>query len=119
MLDIIHHEVVRFMADIVHEMNNPWKVFGIFAQLLFMGRFIVQWLASEKAGYSMIPVAFWYFSLLGAVSLLIYGIHEREPVIIIGQSFPMIVYIRNLRLIYRAKKNLAQHALEETPVILR
>lgn len=119
MLDIIHNEIAHFTADIIREMNNPWKVFGIFAQLLFMGRFIVQWWASEKAGYSMIPVAFWYFSLLGAVSLLIYGIHEREPVIIIGQSFPMIVYIRNLRLIHQAKKNLTQHALEETPVIIR
>jgi lipid-A-disaccharide synthase-like uncharacterized protein len=100
MLDI----VLGFFHDIAVQFSDPWKIFGIVAQGLFMMRFIIQWLASEKAGQSVIPEAFWYFSILGAVSLLIYGIREREIVIIMGQSVPIVIYWRNLRLI-RQNKN--------------
>jgi lipid-A-disaccharide synthase-like uncharacterized protein len=100
MIDIIF----GFFSDIFMQLNDPWKVFGIAAQGLFMMRFLVQWLASEKAGQSVIPEAFWYFSILGALSLLVYGIREREIVIIMGQSLPLVIYWRNLRLIYKNKR---------------
>jgi lipid-A-disaccharide synthase-like uncharacterized protein len=100
MIDII----VSFFQDITVQLNDPWKIFGIVAQTLFMMRFLIQWIASEKAGQSVIPEAFWYFSILGAFCLLIYGIREREIVIIMGQSVPLVIYWRNLRLIYKNKK---------------
>jgi lipid-A-disaccharide synthase-like uncharacterized protein len=76
---------------------------GLFGQLMFTGRFIVQWLASEKAKRSVVPVAFWYFSILGSVIVLAYGIHKLDPVIILGQLPGTVIYSRNLWLI-RAEK---------------
>lgn len=108
--------VISFFQDIINQLNDPWKIFGIAAQSFFMMRFVVQWFASERAGKSVMPVAFWYFSLLGAMSLLVYGIREREIVIIMGQSFPMVIYLRNLRLIYKHKKNKLNNALDTTPI---
>eukprot|EP01036_Dinobryon_divergens_P060982 gene60982-81308_t len=62
-----------------------WLTVGLLGQLMFTARFLVQWWASEKAGRSVVPVAFWYFSILGSLIVLAYGIHKLEPVIIIGQ----------------------------------
>ena len=97
--------LLSFFHDIIIQLNDPWKIFGIVAQSFFMMRFAIQWFASEKAGKSVIPVSFWYFSILGALSLLVYGIREREIVIIMGQSLPLVIYWRNLRLIHDNKKN--------------
>jgi len=77
-----------------------WVIFGLFAQLMFTGRFIVQWLASEKAKKSVMPVAFWYFSLTGGLMLLAYAIHRADPVFILGQSLGVVIYLRNLWLIH-------------------
>ena len=66
-----------------------------------MARFLVQWIASERSGKSVIPISFWYLSLIGSTGVLIYGIGRGEPVIILGQVFGTVVYIRNLMLIYR------------------
>ncbi len=99
--------ILSFFNDIFQQLHDPWKIFGIVAQSFFMMRFAIQWFASEKAGQSVIPVAFWYFSILGAVSLLIYGIREREIVIIMGQSLPIIIYCRNIQLIRKHKKAVA------------
>ena len=76
-----------------------WVLFGLFGQLLFAGRFLVQWIASEKARRSVVPVAFWYFSIAGGLVLLAYSIHIANPVFIIGQSFGVVIYARNLWLI--------------------
>ncbi|MCX7830208.1 MAG: lipid-A-disaccharide synthase N-terminal domain-containing protein [Acidobacteria bacterium] len=76
-----------------------WIAFGIFGQLLFFMRFFVQWLASEKAKKSVVPVSFWYFSIGGAVILLIYAIYRLDPVFILGQATGLLIYIRNLMLI--------------------
>ena len=73
-----------------------WIMFGLFGQLMFTGRFIVQWLASEKAGRSVVPVAFWYFSIIGGFIVLLYGIHKVDPVIILGQLPGVLIYSRNL-----------------------
>lgn len=76
-----------------------WLLVGFGGQVLFMGRFVIQWLASEKRGRSIIPVAFWYFSIAGALVLLAYAAHRRDPVFVAGQLLGVLIYIRNLRLI--------------------
>ena len=76
-----------------------WIAIGFVGQALFSARFIVQWLASERAKRSLIPMAFWYFSLLGGAVLLSYAIHKRDPVFIVGQAAGLFVYLRNLFLI--------------------
>jgi lipid-A-disaccharide synthase-like uncharacterized protein len=77
---------------------DPWLVLGFGAQGLFTSRFLVQWLVSERRRQSMIPKAFWYLSLAGGLSLLAYAIHLGDPVFILGQSFGVVVYGRNLML---------------------
>ncbi|MBM4215133.1 MAG: hypothetical protein FJ173_03045 [Gammaproteobacteria bacterium] len=76
-----------------------WIVIGFIGQALFSMRFIVQWIASERLKRSIIPQAFWYFSLAGGVTLLAYAIHKQDPVFIAGQGLGLVVYIRNLYLI--------------------
>jgi len=82
-----------------------WVVFGLGGQLMFSGRFIVQWIASEKAGRSVIPLAFWYFSIAGGVILFMYALYRRDPVFILGQSLGLFIYSRNLWLIYRERRS--------------
>tara|TARA_B100001057_G_C22742846_1_gene908524 strand:+ start:954 stop:1241 length:288 start_codon:yes stop_codon:yes gene_type:complete len=79
-------------------------IIGFVGQGLFASRFIVQWILSEKKGESYIPLVFWYLSIFGGIGLLIYAIFRKDPVIITGQSFGIIVYLRNLILIYRKRK---------------
>ena len=76
-------------------------IIGFIGQGLFASRFIVQWIYSEKIGESHIPIIFWYLSILGGIGLLTYAIFRKDPVIILGQSFGIFVYIRNLFLIYK------------------
>lgn len=78
-------------------------IIGFAGQGIFSARFLIQWFLSEKKGESFIPIIFWYLSILGGCSLLIYAIYRRDPVIITGQSFGIIIYLRNLILIYRKK----------------
>ncbi len=80
-----------------------WLTVGVLGQLMFTARFIVQWWASERAGRSVVPVMFWYFSILGSLIVLAYGIHKLEPVIIIGQLPGTVIYARNLWLIRKEK----------------
>ena len=81
-----------------------WLALGFFAQLIFASRFVVQWLASERAKASVVPVSFWYLSLGGALLLLAYAIHRRDPVFILGQSTGAFIYLRNLYLIRRSAR---------------
>ena len=81
--------------------TNPWVLFGLGAQFMFMMRFVIQWLASERRQRSHVPVIFWYFSMAGGLMLLTYAIHRRDPVFILGQSLGLLIYMRNLVLIYR------------------
>lgn len=87
-----------------------WITFGMIGQLLFFMRFFVQWIASEKAKKSVIPISFWYFSIGGALILLIYSIYRLDPVFILGQSMGIVIYLRNLYLI---KKNFAKNGKVE------
>jgi lipid-A-disaccharide synthase-like uncharacterized protein len=80
-----------------------WLYLGFLGQFLFGLRFLVQWLASERKGESVIPVHFWYLSLIGSLILLTYAIVRRDPVFILGQSTGLFVYLRNLMLIYRKR----------------
>lgn len=81
-----------------------WTAFGMAGQLLFMSRMLVQWIASERVGRSIVPEAFWYLSLAGGLIVLIYGIQRDDLVIIFGQMFGVIVYVRNLYFIHREKR---------------
>jgi lipid-A-disaccharide synthase-like uncharacterized protein len=91
------NQVMTFFRD-------PMNVLGAFAQALFASRFIIQWIASELKGKSVIPLAFWYCSLGGGVALLAYAIYREEPVFIAGQLPGIIVYSRNLYFIFRDKR---------------
>lgn len=85
-------------------MSTFWLGLGFLAQALFSARFLVQWIASEKAGRSIVPILFWYLSIGGAVLLLLYAIHRKDPVFIVGQCAGMVIYSRNLYLIWREKR---------------
>lgn len=78
-----------------------WLIIGFAGQAVFTGRFVLQWLYSEFKRRSVIPVGFWYLSMLGSALLLTYAIYRQDPVFIIGQSFGFLVYLRNLQLIAR------------------
>ncbi|MBK4993647.1 hypothetical protein IAE39_001821 [Pseudomonas sp. S37] len=78
-----------------------WLIIGFAGQAVFTGRFVLQWLYSELKRRSVIPVGFWYLSMLGSALLLTYAIYRQDPVFIIGQSFGFLVYLRNLQLIAR------------------
>ncbi len=81
--------------------DTIWLVVGFLGQALFSARFIVQWVASERKKRSVIPVMFWYFSILGGTTLLVYSIHKQDPVFIFGQGGGLLIYCRNLYLIVR------------------
>ena len=85
---------------------NPetiWIIVGFIGQSLFFMRFFVQWIASERAGESIMPHAFWYFSLGGGLTLFAYALYRQDPVFIIGQSTGLFIYARNLYLIRQAQ----------------
>ncbi len=81
-----------------------WIAIGFFAQALFMGRFLVQWIASERARRSIVPEVFWYFSIAGGVLLLAYSIHRADPVFMFGQGLGLLIYLRNIYFIWIHKK---------------
>jgi lipid-A-disaccharide synthase-like uncharacterized protein len=85
-------------------MSTFWLILGFSAQAMFSARFLVQWIASERAGKSVVPILFWYLSIMGSGLLLLYAIYRRDPVFILGQSFGIFIYSRNLYLIYREKR---------------
>lgn len=80
-----------------------WLAIGLLGQGIFSARFIIQWLVSEREKRSIIPVAFWYLSLLGGITLLFYSIYKQDPVFILGQSTGVFIYSRNLFLIHRER----------------
>ena len=80
---------------------EAWLVIGFLGQACFFSRFLVQWLASERAGRSVVPRAFWYLSIAGGTIVLAYAIWRRDPVFILGQSVGLFVYLRNLILLRR------------------
>jgi lipid-A-disaccharide synthase-like uncharacterized protein len=93
-------------------MDSPvfWLVVGFSGQALFSMRFLVQWLSSERHKRSVIPIAFWYFSIGGGATLLCYAIHRKDPVFILGQLTGVFIYLRNLYFIYRERLEPAEEA---------
>jgi lipid-A-disaccharide synthase-like uncharacterized protein len=84
-----------------------WLTVGFLGQALFTARFLVQWLASEKKRESVVPIAFWWLSLLGGTAILSYAVFRRDPVIITGQGMGLFVYVRNLMLLRNARRQAA------------
>jgi lipid-A-disaccharide synthase-like uncharacterized protein len=85
-------------------MDTGLLVMGFIAQGLFSARFFVQWIASERASKSVVPLAFWLFSMGGGGLLLLYAILRKDPVFIVGQASGLVIYSRNLILIHRDRK---------------
>ena len=95
------------MTNYLSSLSNNEIIFlsiGFLGQGLFASRFIFQWIYSEKKGESYIPVIFWYLSIFGGLGLLTYAIFRKDPVIISGQLFGILIYLRNLILIYKKNK---------------
>lgn len=80
--------------------SKIWLIIGFSAQALFFGRWVIQWIATEKKKKSTVPIAFWYFSLVGGLMLLAYAIYRKDPVFILGQTTGAIIYLRNLYYIH-------------------
>ncbi len=101
MLVDMQHAVGAYLVDVFFTRLDWWVVLGFVAQGLFTMRFIVQWIASERAGHSVIPTAFWLFSIGGGLLLLVYALYRKDAVFIAGQAFGVFVYLRNLYFVMR------------------
>ena len=106
MLIDLSHAVSGYFLNMAHQMNW-WVLVGFIAQILFSARFFVQWIASERAGRSVVPLAFWLFSIAGGMLLFIYALVRQDPVFIAGQGFGIFVYLRNLYFVLRTERALA------------
>jgi len=95
--------------------EHIWLVTGFAGQALFASRFIIQWFKSEMEGRSVIPLAFWYCSLGGGVVPVAYAIYKKDPVFIIGQASGLVVYSRNLYLIFRERSRLHEASMQMEP----
>ena len=85
--------------------ENIMIIIGFGVEALFAARFLIQWITSESAQRSVIPIAFWYFSITGGIVLLTYAIWRKDPVIIAGQSVGILIYARNLYFIHRNQRS--------------
>jgi lipid-A-disaccharide synthase-like uncharacterized protein len=92
-------------------LNIIWLTIGFVSQAVFGGRFLIQWLYSEKHRRSVIPMAFWWCSIFGGIGLLLYSLHKRDLVFISGQLFGLIIYARNIWLIYNERRAQTQRPL--------
>ena len=90
--------------------GNSWLIIGFAGQALFTLRFLAQWISSERARKSTVPVAFWWLSLAGGVVLFAYALHRRDPVFALGQGAGLAIYARNLVLIGRQRRQSGQVA---------
>ena len=96
---------------ILDAIPKVWLVVGFLGQTLFTGRFLIQWLASERKRASVVPTSFWWLSIAGGALLLVYAIHRGDPVFIVGQLAGLGVYARNLTLIRRGKAVAAEEVV--------
>ena len=104
MLVSLSQSVGDYLQNVFFLDLNWGLLLGYVGQSLFGMRFVVQWLASERVGRSVMPVAFWFFSIGGGVLLLAYALYKRDPVFIIGQGLGLFVYLRNLYFVFRERK---------------
>ena len=101
MLVDLSQAVGSYLHDVFLTNIDCWVVLGFVAQGLFTMRFAVQWIASERVGRSVVPMAFWWFSISGGVLLLIYALYRRDPVFIAGQALGVFIYLRNVMFVLR------------------
>lgn len=120
----------RFVEQTVNADGNPvfralnitswvsivWVGIGVLGQLAFSGRMVLQWIVSEKKRQSVITESFWWFSLFGAVTLFSYFVWRQDPVGILGQASGLVIYARNLRLIYKQKRRNTRKAAADSAV---
>jgi lipid-A-disaccharide synthase-like uncharacterized protein len=102
--------LTTYLHDVFITQFDGWVVLGFIAQAFFTMRFVVQWIASERARKSIIPVAFWFFSIGGGALLLVYALYRRDPVFIAGQAFGLLVYFRNVYFIMAHRRETAAGA---------
>jgi lipid-A-disaccharide synthase-like uncharacterized protein len=93
-------------------LNNAWLVLGLIGQTVFSGRFLLQWLYSEYKQRSVIPLAFWYASIVGALLLLCYACYKKDPVYNVAQASGLLIYLRNLQMRRRDRKEPAAESSE-------
>ncbi|MCH8806793.1 MAG: lipid-A-disaccharide synthase N-terminal domain-containing protein [Planctomycetes bacterium] len=102
---------VLTLHEWLQKFRDPLVLFGLGGQIIFMLRFLVQWIASERRGRSYIPIGFWYISLFGGMLLLIYAFLNGDPVIMIGQLLGLSIYSRNLCMIFRRRARHRRRAM--------
>jgi lipid-A-disaccharide synthase-like uncharacterized protein len=97
------HSVVEFFRTAISEqiVGDPvWATVALIGQVIFGGRFVLQWLVSEYRKKSHVPIAFWYLSILGSLILLAYSVHIKNPIFMLSFSLNTLIYFRNLHLLY-------------------
>jgi lipid-A-disaccharide synthase-like uncharacterized protein len=99
-----------YLYDVFIVRFDAWAVLGFLAQAMFSARFMVQWIASERARRSIIPMAFWWFSIGGGILLFVYSLHRRDPVFIAGQGGGLFIYARNIMFVLREQRHRAASA---------
>ena len=104
MLIEMSHAIGAYLTDVFVTRLDWWGLLGLVAQALFTRRFLVQWIASERAGHSVIPMAFWLFSIGGGLLLLVYALYRKDVVFTAGQAFGVFVYLRNLHFVMRDRR---------------
>src|ERR1700748_163041 len=103
MLVDLSQAVGTYLQNVFFSKLRWWVLLGYAGQALFTMRFVVQWIATERARKSVIPVAFWFFSIGGGLLLFGYALYISDPVFILGQGFGVFVYLRNLYFVYRER----------------
>ncbi|MBL8877752.1 MAG: lipid-A-disaccharide synthase N-terminal domain-containing protein [Phycisphaerales bacterium] len=97
------------LESIRRDLQDPLVLFGFAGQTIFFMRFFVQWLASERSGRSQIPIAFWYLSIVGGLMTLVYAYKKSDIVFTFAQAMGLLIYVRNLMLIYSRRQRAAGH----------
>ena len=95
------NSLMTYLHDVFIAKFQWWVLLGYLAQVMFTMRFVVQWIASERAGKSVMPTAFWIFSIGGGLLLLVYALYRKDPVFIAGQALGLFIYVRNLHFVLR------------------
>jgi lipid-A-disaccharide synthase-like uncharacterized protein len=102
------HTLSDWLLAVVHHRFGIWDAVGFLGAAVFGARFVVQWLKSEMEGKSVIPIAFWYCSIAGALINLVYVIHLQSLPLVLGNGLPLFIYARNLYLTYRERAQAAR-----------
>jgi len=88
--------ILKLFNFVMRSLANPWVIFGFFAQFVFFLRFMVQWIASEKNKKVVVPLMFWYLSIIGSLMILVYSIYRQDIVFLTAQFLTLFIYLRNI-----------------------